>query len=369
MKSKPILLMLVQFLLVIPICLGGEYQPDVNTLLLLHFNEVDDRLFEDLYKGRFREGSWVENGVYDYALVNGDVRGIPINRENWDFKDGFTLEFWFLPFSQSTDIVKFSFDDKFSISQNKLFTSFPLCLNKIKEGVLEEYCFNSNMRGNKILEDMQWYHIAFVYYDGCIKMFVNNVLDNEQCWDGAYSSESFEQGGKLDLANNKGVIDELRLSSIPMSNFNVDPSIINKKIDIEQIKFIEEKPITPEPVQIPQETKQEDVINEIPKEIEIIEETPKKELTEKPLQSIEEVKKTAEEFPEESSELVTSLEQKESRSGGFFWGVFITVLFFVVIKLIRSIPEEKATICPHCKTAFDKDDKFCPKCGKKRKKK
>lgn len=372
--NRKIILLIIMSVLILPICLGGEYQPDVNTFLLLHFNEGDTKTFNELHKANL-ETEWVQEGFYGYAIAK-PSGSIPLLRELDLTGESFTIEFWYMPLNSNdgsrwlgscdgdrSGFVTWGCEEDIYLWGSKMYAV------QRNSGSKDATTggWGQHIGGDKELEKGKWYHIAYEFVSGaepnkidilptkgCTTLYINGVADAQRCMEGSIFPLQ-KTMGSITLASG-GVIDELRISNTKFYPYHIDP---NTNIRHEKLTLIEPEPEPPE-VEVQFVSSDDKTSSEIKEEVSATEE--KEEVA----YGDDQTSETKDEVKEDTIE--TASKDDEGFSwGSFIFGIMLILFILYLISYIRKKPNRKITHCSHCKTEFDQDDLFCPKCGKKRK--
>ncbi|HWP81244.1 MAG TPA: LamG-like jellyroll fold domain-containing protein [Bacteroidota bacterium] len=196
----------------------GEYQPDVNTLLLMHFHEVSGDTVHDASANAFvgtANGTTVVSGRFGNARsFNGSSDVINTNY-NGNFGTGpFTVEFW-------VNLNALS-----SPHQNIIGNRFPQDASTWWIGVYNDGRINVDGGNGGIVSAPghivanRWYHIAVTRDAGnTLRVYKNGILVASGTQSGNYNGGTNTSIGAIYNGGEhvNGVIDEVRISNVPRS--------------------------------------------------------------------------------------------------------------------------------------------------------
>lgn len=210
-----------------------EYEPDENTVLLLHFNEGNGQTVYDFsgngYNGIFGSSSeinssedptWIPGISGDAVCFDGINQYIKISKDAVVGLTEGTIEAWILPYIIDSDnwFISYAMDtDKgvaMCIDNNK-----SLCaqLDQSPGGVL---------RSNPgLIKERRWHHVAMTWDNSKVKLYLNGVLDSTFNHPGYPQNESQDLYIGIDSYHREyysfdGIVDEVRISNIARTSFD-----------------------------------------------------------------------------------------------------------------------------------------------------
>ena len=246
----------ILFLMMIILCatktVAQEYTTDANTVLLLHFNETNGSTVSDASGNNnsgTSNGTTITNGRFGKARsFNGTSDYIDLGQSNsfsWKSNSIGTFEVWVYPTSLTTRNLLFSVTHN---SNTNCGGRFRIGIDTAKKffyeiGVGTGGCQSAIYTGTSTLLANKWYHLAVSYNGSIIKMYINGVNESfTYVEDGIFPTapwfSAFDDGvtqigtigaetyqGTTREKNFSGIIDEVRISNIARTSFNI-PSLV-----------------------------------------------------------------------------------------------------------------------------------------------
>ena len=208
----------------LPISLSQDYQSDENTLALWHFNRISNNSNKVIDSGPNNyyttEIKLTKKGIYgESALFNNyghTYMSVTPSFPSINSSIDFTIELYFLMFDKG---------DKIIISQLDKAPLISIRNNKIR--VESNGFFTSNQE----IELNKWTHISLTYNNPYFTIYINGKKDTkENVGDIGNIFTGLDNGNSpLIIGKNlDGLIDELRISNIARTKFNINQEAINQ---------------------------------------------------------------------------------------------------------------------------------------------